>query len=211
MKKVGRVGLKALIYFEVMTTLALIIGLIVVNLVQPGAGMNVDPSDARHQGASPPTPPRPAEQSTRRVPAAHHPDHRRRRLRRGRDPAGAVLRRAVRLRAARAGRARQAAARHHRPDRRTSSSDRRHRHEGRADRRLRRDGVHHRQVRRRHAALARPADAGLLRHLPDLHLRRAGHGRRLCRLQHLQVHPLHQGGAADRARHLARRNRCCRG
>src|SRR3712207_4278448 len=38
MKKVGRVGLKALIYFEVMTTLALIIGLVVVNVWQPGAG-----------------------------------------------------------------------------------------------------------------------------------------------------------------------------
>ncbi len=44
MKKVGRVGLKALIYFEVMTTVALIIGLVVVNLWQPGAGMNVDPA-----------------------------------------------------------------------------------------------------------------------------------------------------------------------
>ena len=44
MKKVGRVGLKAIIYFEVVTTLALIVGLIVANLWQPGAGMNVDPS-----------------------------------------------------------------------------------------------------------------------------------------------------------------------
>lgn len=44
MKKVGRVGLKALIYFEVVTTLALIVGLLVVNLWQPGAGMNVDPA-----------------------------------------------------------------------------------------------------------------------------------------------------------------------
>jgi aerobic C4-dicarboxylate transport protein len=43
MKKVGRVGLKALIYFEVATTLALIIGLVVVNVLQPGVGMNVDP------------------------------------------------------------------------------------------------------------------------------------------------------------------------
>ena len=39
MKKVGRVGLKALIYFEVMTTLALVIGLVVANLVKPGAGV----------------------------------------------------------------------------------------------------------------------------------------------------------------------------
>jgi aerobic C4-dicarboxylate transport protein len=43
LKQVGRVGLKALIYFEVVTTLALIVGLIVVNAMQPGVGMNVDP------------------------------------------------------------------------------------------------------------------------------------------------------------------------
>ena len=42
MKKVGRVGLKALIYFEVLTTIALVVGLIVMNTVQPGAGINVD-------------------------------------------------------------------------------------------------------------------------------------------------------------------------
>src|SRR4051794_19639497 len=42
MKKVGRVGVKALIYFEVMTTLALVVGLLIVNLWQPGTGMNVD-------------------------------------------------------------------------------------------------------------------------------------------------------------------------
>jgi aerobic C4-dicarboxylate transport protein len=44
MKKVGRVGLKSLIYFEVVTTLALITGLIVINLWRPGVGMNVDPA-----------------------------------------------------------------------------------------------------------------------------------------------------------------------
>ncbi len=44
MKKVGRVGGKALLYFEVVTTLALAIGLLVVNFVQPGSGMNVDPA-----------------------------------------------------------------------------------------------------------------------------------------------------------------------
>src|SRR5205823_6548441 len=42
MAKVGRVALKALIYFEVLTTIALIIGLIAVNVFQPGVGMNVD-------------------------------------------------------------------------------------------------------------------------------------------------------------------------
>ena len=43
-KKLGRVGLKAIIYFEVVTTLALIIGLIVINILKPGVGMNIDPS-----------------------------------------------------------------------------------------------------------------------------------------------------------------------
>jgi aerobic C4-dicarboxylate transport protein len=44
MKKVGRVGGKALIYFEVVSTMALAIGLIVVNILKPGAGFNVDPA-----------------------------------------------------------------------------------------------------------------------------------------------------------------------
>jgi aerobic C4-dicarboxylate transport protein len=42
MKKVGRVGGKALLYFELVSTLALIIGLVIVNTLKPGAGMNVD-------------------------------------------------------------------------------------------------------------------------------------------------------------------------
>jgi len=44
MRKVGRVGGKALLYFEVISTFALIIGLTVVTLVKPGAGFNVDPN-----------------------------------------------------------------------------------------------------------------------------------------------------------------------
>jgi aerobic C4-dicarboxylate transport protein len=44
MKKVGRVGGKALIYFEVVSTVALAIGLVVANVIQPGAGFNADPS-----------------------------------------------------------------------------------------------------------------------------------------------------------------------
>ena len=42
LKEVGRVGIKALIYFEIVSTLALAIGLVVVNVMQPGAGMNID-------------------------------------------------------------------------------------------------------------------------------------------------------------------------
>jgi aerobic C4-dicarboxylate transport protein len=44
LRHVGRIGLKALIYFEVLTTLALAIGLVVANAAQPGAGMHIDPA-----------------------------------------------------------------------------------------------------------------------------------------------------------------------
>jgi len=44
LKKVGRVGGKALLYFEVMSTLALAIGIIVANVVRPGAGFNANPA-----------------------------------------------------------------------------------------------------------------------------------------------------------------------
>jgi len=43
-KKVGRVGVKAILYFEVVSTFALLIGLAVVNTLQPGNGFNVDPA-----------------------------------------------------------------------------------------------------------------------------------------------------------------------
>src|SRR5437879_13821032 len=44
LKKVGRVGVKALIYFEVMTTVALVVGLLLAYLFGPGHGVNIDPS-----------------------------------------------------------------------------------------------------------------------------------------------------------------------
>jgi aerobic C4-dicarboxylate transport protein len=44
MKKVGRVGGKALLYFEIVSTLALLIGLVVGNVVHPGSGFNVNPA-----------------------------------------------------------------------------------------------------------------------------------------------------------------------
>jgi len=44
LKAVGRTGAVALFYFEIVSTVALIIGLVVVNVLQPGAGMNVDPA-----------------------------------------------------------------------------------------------------------------------------------------------------------------------
>src|SRR5258708_10427303 len=44
LKKVGRVGIKTLFYFEAVSTLALAIGLIVGELIQPGKGFNIDPA-----------------------------------------------------------------------------------------------------------------------------------------------------------------------
>ena len=44
MARVGRVAIKAIVYFEIMTTVALVIGLIAVNLLKPGVGMNIDPA-----------------------------------------------------------------------------------------------------------------------------------------------------------------------
>jgi aerobic C4-dicarboxylate transport protein len=50
MKKVGKTGGLALLYFEVVSTFALIIGLMLVNVIQPGAGMNVDPTTLDTKG-----------------------------------------------------------------------------------------------------------------------------------------------------------------
>ena len=44
LKHVGRVGVKTIVYFEAVTTLALVIGLVVANVLQPGAGLNIDPA-----------------------------------------------------------------------------------------------------------------------------------------------------------------------
>lgn len=49
-KKVGTVGIKAMLYFEVMTTIALILGMVIVNIVQPGTGMHVDPASMDTSG-----------------------------------------------------------------------------------------------------------------------------------------------------------------
>src|SRR3954462_29431 len=46
MRDVGRIGIRTLLYFEVVSTLALVIGLVVVNVLQPGAGLHVDRSAA---------------------------------------------------------------------------------------------------------------------------------------------------------------------
>ena len=50
MKKVGKTGGYALLYFEIVSSIALIVGLTIVNVVQPGAGMNIDPATLDTRG-----------------------------------------------------------------------------------------------------------------------------------------------------------------
>jgi aerobic C4-dicarboxylate transport protein len=60
MRSVGRIAAKALLYFELLTTVALMLGLVVVKVIQPGAGMHVDPSSLSTSGL-PPEAAQPAE------------------------------------------------------------------------------------------------------------------------------------------------------
>ena len=55
MRDVGRIGIRTLLYFELISTLALVIGLVVVNILQPGVGLHVDPSAAPPAAAGAPT------------------------------------------------------------------------------------------------------------------------------------------------------------
>jgi aerobic C4-dicarboxylate transport protein len=50
MKKVGKTGGLALLYFEIVSSVALVVGLVIVNLVQPGVGMNIDPASLDTKG-----------------------------------------------------------------------------------------------------------------------------------------------------------------
>src|ERR1700751_5020404 len=52
MKKVGKTGGLALLYFEIVSSIALIVGLLIVNFVQTGAGMNVDPATLDTKGVA---------------------------------------------------------------------------------------------------------------------------------------------------------------
>ena len=52
MRDVGRIGIRTLVYFEVVSTLALVIGLVVVNILQPGRGLQVDSSVAAPPAAT---------------------------------------------------------------------------------------------------------------------------------------------------------------
>jgi aerobic C4-dicarboxylate transport protein len=99
MKKVGKTGGLALLYFEVVSSIALVVGLVLVNVLQARRGHEHRPGHARHQGHRLVHRPRQDDRHGRLHPE-HHSQHAGRRLRQGRDPAGAADRGAVRLCAA---------------------------------------------------------------------------------------------------------------
>lgn len=55
-KAMGRIGLKAIVYFEILTTIALFLGLAIVNIVQPGVGLTQPAAPAAAQAGAPPAP-----------------------------------------------------------------------------------------------------------------------------------------------------------
>ena len=202
MKKVGRVGGKALLYFEVVSTFALVIGLIVANLIRPGAGFNADPASLDAKAVADYAKVA-ANQSTvdfvlHVIPRTFFDAF---------TGSGDLLQ--VLFVAVLFGYAMThlGAGRQHRPPgdhdqlARLLPDDERA-DEARAARRRRRDGVHDRTLRRRGAQAARVADGQLLPDVPAVRLDRARIDRGVHRLQHHRVHRLHQRGAADRARHV---------
>lgn len=52
LSKVGRIAIKAIVYFEVVTSIALVIGLVTINVLRPGVGMHIDPSMLQHAPAA---------------------------------------------------------------------------------------------------------------------------------------------------------------
>ncbi len=178
MKKVGRVGGKALIYFEVVSTMALVIGLVVVNVVRPGAGFNADPATL-DAGAVADYAKRADGADHHRFHPEHHPDHVHRRVHGvGRPAAGALRGDALRLRHDAHGRQGRHGAPVHRGVLAHLLRDDERADEAGADRRRRRDGVHDRPVRHRLAAAAGGADGQLL---PDVPAVRAGRARAASR------------------------------
>ena len=73
MRKVGRIGGKTLLYFETVSTLALLIGLLVGEVLQPGAGFNIDPASLDPKSVANYVTPRQGRE-LRRPPAGDHPD-----------------------------------------------------------------------------------------------------------------------------------------
>ena len=201
LKKVGRVGVKSIVYFEIVTTIALVLGIVVAYALRPGPRHERRPGLARRQRDEHLHRACGAHRGRRRLPHERHPVDVRRGLRRGRHPAGAGDRGAVRRGPVADRRARKARRPPDRAHHRCPVQDHRlHRPAG-AARRLRRHRLHGRQLRRRLAAAARLPGRALLRLGRDLRLRHPRPDHAARRLLDPQVPRLPPRGADDRARH----------
>ena len=199
MKKVGKTGGLALLYFEVVSTIALIIGLVIVNVVEPGSGMHVDPATLDQSAVSAYTGPGKMQTTTQFlmnvIPSTVV----------GAFAQGDILQ--VLFFSILFG-----FALHKFGGRGTlvfdlevrtrSLPDRRHDHARCADRCIRRNGVHHWQVRHRIFAAACKAHGHLLRHVSALHFHCARRHLPHSRFLRHALHRLHQGGAPDRIGHI---------
>ena len=166
MKEVGRIGMRALVYFEVVSTLALVIGLVVVNVVQPGSGLTIDAARRWTCRRSPRYTTASKKLTTTDFLLNVIPNTVVDAFARGEILQ--VLLFSVLFGLALLALGPSASQPLVALIDQLSHALFAHRRDGDAagaDRRLRRDGVHRRPLRRRHAALARPADG---RRLPDL-------------------------------------------
>ena len=174
LKKVGRIGGKALLYFEIVSTLALFAGMLVGNLSHPGAGFNVNPAtlDAKSVARLR----RSRETAERdRLPDEHYSDHHGGRFRAREYSAGAAGGDPVRLRAVADRRKGQTGRRVFRFPDSGGLQHRQHADVARAHRRFWRDGLYRGPLRN---CVARPAGKIDRDVLCDLHsLRAGGHGR----------------------------------
>ena len=206
--RVGRVAAKAFAYFLTFSTLALIVGLIVANVVKPGRGLNIDPASL-NAGAVAQYATAAHEDDHRRLFDRDHPRHPGQRLFDRQHPAGAVRVDPVRHRPGPDRGCRQAGADPVRIHQRGGVQAGGHRHEGRAHRGLRRLRLHHRRIRHRLGGQPGPADRRLLSDRRHLRGRGAGPGRARQRVQRSEADPLSEGGAASGAGHLFVRGGPC--
>jgi hypothetical protein len=199
MKKVGRVGGKALLYFEIVSTFALLLGLIATHVLKPGVGFNIDPATLDTKSIA------------QYVSKAHGQStvdffmH----IIPTRSSAfanGDILQ----ICWSRCSSDRRwpwwASARAHHPRHGGPGVEgvlphRARDHEGGPDRRVRRDGLHHRQVRPGLADSAAQADRHVLPHGDRVRAGGAGHRGAPDRLLDHPLRRVHQGRTADRAGH----------
>ena len=84
LKSVGRMGIKSIVYFEVVTTVALFIGLLAINISKAGVGLAFTPGTIARQAAT-------SAHALERLPHPHLPGELRKERRRRSDPAGRRL------------------------------------------------------------------------------------------------------------------------